>query len=631
MKIFNIIVFCFLFSIITINNSCLAKDFSYLGSQDEQFKKLFYKALDLEEQRKFKEAIVLLEQALDINPKQMQALGEICICYLETENPTKTKEYALKGLEIAQKIDSKDNIGRFYHNLASAYHLEENYEEAIKYFKLTLKHKPYQTSDYAPLAYSYYKIKNYDKAIKYYEKSGNEEMANEVRKAKFADFPIEKLVYSAKLYIMKNNIKKEAEFKKILELDPNNWVGLIGLAGVEKDRGNYLEAVKLGEKALPILEKKENKIYRFFYPYLYLNVLTKSYEELQNHNKSNNYFKLYLIASGTLEAYKAINEEDKLRALSCFKKALNQDSEVETEFVPYNYMAFEGIIELLIELGKYEEAKVYIQKAIEICKKENDNQRLTYFTFWVGKYYDYKKDYQNALKYYKMAYDKTSDLDNKYYYKYLIGFCYACLDDADKNMEEFKECQNLVDQGAEDIFDIGTKIVYFKERFNPDSDINKSDKHYNLCKQLFYKEKKYKEAIEQAELCLKYRPQDIGAIVILEKSLFKLGRVKEGLDTALDGINISKRDHDFSLLDILYSDIGWYYIKQNDYNKAIESFIAANDINPQNKYILYDLGYCYKRLKKYDKAIEFFEKGVKVDPNDKEMANQLEACKKLLN
>ncbi len=631
MKTFKILILCFLFSIITINCSCLAKSFSYLGSQDVKFKDLFFKAIDLEKEHKYKEAIVLLEQALAINPKQMQALGEICICYLHTKNPTKTKEYALIGLEVAQKIKSIDNIGRFYHDLAAAYKLEEKYEEAIKYYNLTLINKPYQTSDYASLAYSYYKIKNYDKAIKYYEKSGNEEMVNEVREAKFADFPIEKLVYSAKPYIRENNkAKKEAEYKKILELDPYNWVGLLGLAGIEKDKGNYLEAIKLGEKALPILEKKENKKYSYFYPYLYLNILTRSYEELQNKDKSTNYFKLYSLASATLDAYSAVDEGDKVRALSCLKEALNKDSEVETEFVAYNYMAIEEIILLLFELGKYEEAKDYIQKAIEICTKENNNQKLTSFIIKFGRYYEYIKDYQNAIKYYKMAYDKTSDLDEKYYCKYSIVLCYCFLDNVDKTMEELKECKNLVDQGVEDIFDIGTKTVYYKERFNPDSDINKSDKHHKLCHQLYYTEKKYKEAIEQAELCLKYRPQYINAILLLEKSLFKSGRGKEGLKTALDGIKISKRDHDFDLLDIFYSDIGSYYIKQKDYDKAIIYFLEAKDINPQNKYNWSDLGYCYRNLKKFDKAIEAFEKGLKLDPNDKYMASQLAACKKLL-
>lgn len=629
----NIIRVCLTFILIgfySINN-CWAKDFSYMGSQDKKFQELFYEALELEEKGKYQEAIKLLEEALKINPVQMQALGELCICCLEIKDGNKLKETALKGLQVAQDIYSKDNIGRFYHNLAGYYHMNEQYESAIKYFKLALHNKPYYTDDYAPLGYCYYKLKKYDKAIECYKVIKNEEMVKEVRKAQLSESPIEKNKYMAVKYMLEDNDKMlKTECEKILELDSNNVLGLIGLARVEAKENNNEEAIILAEKALTLLDKKENEKDRFYYPFLYANVLNNCYSKLENFDKSTNYFKLYLIATCTADASEAIEKGKTDLALSYYKKALASDNEIETKFVPYNYMAIDGIIDLLFKVNKTEEAKKYIQKAIKICKSENKTNKLTYYTFQVGRYYAYLKEYDKAIKYYDKAFEDSNDLDDKYSYKFAASGCYICIKDLKNALEQLNTCKELVEKGAEDLEDINSKIIFYKNAFDKNSNIVKSDEYIKLCREAFGK-KDYEKAINYAEKALKYRPQYIESIMLLEETLFQLGREEEGLATAIDGINISKRDHNTSCIDIFYYDVGNHYTRKEEYEKAVKLYTLAATFNPTDKDYFYNIGYCYKKMKNYQKAINAFEIGLNLDPNDKGMADHLKDCKKMLN
>ena len=114
-----------------------------MASQDSKLKDLFYKGVDYIDNKQFNDAIKVLEEALKINPKQMQVMGELCYCYSQKERYDEMLEYAKKGLLIAQQQLSKDNIGRFYGYIGNAYKMQEKYDEAIKNLQLAIHNKPY--------------------------------------------------------------------------------------------------------------------------------------------------------------------------------------------------------------------------------------------------------------------------------------------------------------------------------------------------------------------------------------------------------------------------------------------------------------------------------------------------------
>ena len=196
-------------------------------------------------------------------------------------------------------------------------------------------------------------------------------------------------------------------------------------------------------------------------------------------------------------------------------------------------------------------------------------------------------------------------------------------------MESFETCKELVEKGAEDTDDINSTIIFYKNSFDENSNLRKCDEYIDLCLEALNK-KDLEKTLKYAEKSLKYRPQYVKSIMLLEEALFQLGREEEGFATAMDGINISKRDHDTSCLDVLYYDVGNYYSRKNEYEKAVKLYDLAITYDPTDKDYYYNLGYCYKQLKQYKKAIDAFEKGLQLDPNDMGIKDHLNDCKRLL-
>jgi tetratricopeptide (TPR) repeat protein len=56
-----------------------------------------------------------------------------------------------------------------YGSMAVARHAVEQYEEAIKYYKLSYKYNPKNISALSSIGYCYERLKNYEKALEYYQ------------------------------------------------------------------------------------------------------------------------------------------------------------------------------------------------------------------------------------------------------------------------------------------------------------------------------------------------------------------------------------------------------------------------------------------------------------------------------
>ena len=615
MNIINLSVLFLLLAILTSFNPCYAKNYDYLNSQDEKFVELFTKGYNLKNEEKFNEAAELFEKAYEINPKHMMVISELCACYYAVEDMKKLETFARKGLIIAQKYLDKDNIGRFYHYLAAFYHFQKNYEKSIKFFNLALYNKPYFTAEYPSLAYSYYKFGKYDEAIEYYKKANNYSMVKKVSEERDNSSPIYKHLTDGLLYEQKKDfISAEKEYLAVIDLDPDNIIGLVKTAGFMVLKNNYKEAIELGEKTLKLLNKKENEKYSHYYEFLYLNVLSKSYEELNDINKSTNYNYLFQIVKNSNDAYSAIDNKNYEQALTYLKEALGK--EIDTKNVPYNYSAIEAIIKLLLNLGKYEEASEYIQKAIKICKSENNEDEINFFTSQVGNYYVHKKEYEKALKYFELAYNKEKDLTLKCKYKYASLFPCVLMNNKEKVTEILKECNKLIEEGAEDFCDIQSKIIEWQEKFDNNSDLNQYDKHFKKGYQLFLN-KSFNEAIKELALALEYVPQKKEAMLILSECLFDTEQFQESSNLALEGFRLCQRNNDYTYFDDFCYLLGsYYYDKEKDYKEALNYFLHALKHNPKVDYFFY-IGHCYLKLEDYDRANDLYKKCATLDPQNK--------------
>ena len=64
-----------------------------------------------------------------------------------------------------------------------------------------------------------------------------------------------------------------------------------------------------------------------------------------------------------------------------------------------------------------------------------------------------------------------------------------------------------------------------------------------------------------------------------------------------------------------WNNMGDVYSRHGQYEKSIDAFTKATEINPNYADAYHNMGYTYVQMKKYDEAIPFFEKAVSINPN----------------
>ena len=68
---------------------------------------------------------------------------------------------------------------------------------------------------------------------------------------------------------------------------------------------------------------------------------------------------------------------------------------------------------------------------------------------------------------------------------------------------------------------------------------------------------------------------------------------------------------------IYYFNLGNYYVAQNDYLKAVESYLQSLQMKAGNENVLINLANCYGMLKQYDKGIDVSNQILTINPKNK--------------
>ncbi len=639
-KIILFVIFVLFFPF--TNSAIFARNYGYFASQDENFKKYCNQGNEYIEKNEFDKAIKAYEEALKINPKQMQALGELCFCYSQIEDYDKMIETAKKGLLIAQQQISNDNIGRFYGYLGNAYKMQGKYNEAIKYLELARYNKPYYFDNFISLAYCYFKIKHYDDAINcydsirnlapdYYEEKDLEKNKEIIYKDFLEnDFAIKHLDAGKKYKKEKNYTAAIKEYNEILRKEPEDLTSLSEVIKCEvmSNTDNINELTEFCQKTLHILVK--NRVKDCEYYEIVYKGLGYCCKKQKNAKMLSELKKLMESLSCLKEAMTQYYKDDDA-AIANLKTAIEKQKDLEE--APYNHIPLKELIELFFRKREREEAKKYISIGLNRAKKDKDKNQFARYCKDIATYYSLTGKSNEALKYYEKGLGMTSDEDDKFKFYYGIALEYNYLKDwktALKYLEKAKELLNK-DFGVEKITDIDSMIVKYKSLIDENSDLYKGNSHITNGDE-YYSKGNYEEAIEEYSASLKYIPQKLEALYSLSNSLHNLKREEEALEVDNEGFAVAFRDKDQYYLDSFSVKLGSYCYEKKDYNKCIFYYKQISDYNPNFPQgdVLSIIATCYLLQDKYKEALAYYEVAQKYAPDDEELAKQIENCRKLL-
>ena len=139
-----------------------------------------------------------------------------------------------------------------------------------------------------------------------------------------------------------------------------------------------------------------------------------------------------------------------------------------------------------------------------------------------------------------------------------------------------------------------------------------AEKHYNLG--VAYGEQGLTDkAIEEYKLAIKYKPDYAKAHLNLGDQYFNKTLYDEAIKEYEIALNYNQDDLDmvdlYGILGLLYN-----HPKEN-YDKSIEYYKKALNIQPENEIIYINIGIVYDDKGDYSKAIEYYQKAIEINPD----------------
>lgn len=289
-----------------------------------------------------------------------------------------------KFLEIKEYLNkkfSKNKGFEFFYNSGVDFYDRQEYEKAIKYFKLATEKKGVKPPAFYNLALSYQHMKEYDKAI--------------------------------------------VTYHKFLALNPHDYDGLYNIALVYYIKNNYAKAVEFFEKCLKI-KIDEDGVKALTVAYL---CADKMQDAINFSDKilqmPQNGLKLYYAIAKTFENKNSMNKDFTYidKAIEMYLKLI--------ELEPKNFDIYLSTSICYAKKGEWENSVSFCHRAIEVNPKsyEANNQ--------MGLVYYCCNEIKEAINYYEKALGLKPEGDYKIYSN--LGYAYEKIGDFDKAIRIFSQ------------------------------------------------------------------------------------------------------------------------------------------------------------------------------------------------
>lgn len=314
------------------------------------------------------------------------------------------------------------------------------------------------------------------------------------------------------------------------------------------------------------------------------------------------------------QAYDFFQQKDYQKAYEICKGIVDKDP---------NYTAAVALLSrIYFAMGDLDNAKVYIDKAIELDRANNEYREVrTQMVAFISKLTEASQlsnnaDYEGAKKvwleviaqnpnftdaYYQLAlvYVRLNDLSNAALY---LRKAMSMKPDEEKYGKALK---NLVQQYLRE----GENL---RQRRNAQGALEKYQEAlkldpneflgYYLSAVVNYDEKKYEEALQFIAKALEINPQHTKSYLLKGQILEKLNRNDEALAAYENSVKI---EPDY---EIGWDRIGLLYYNQKNYAKALEAYQKVISVNPKNMRAYEKIGQIYIDMNDYPNALTYLKK-----------------------
>ena len=266
--------------------------------------------------------------------------------YSRMNNPEKVEDFALKGIQLSNKLNSKNfagliynRLGLYYHGLSNYQKAEENYLKSLKEY-LSVNNQTRAAGIYMSLGAMYVAIPDYAKALEMNQKA-------------------------VAIYQKTNS---EANLSSCY----------INISSIFQDLGQHKKALEYAKIALTFFIKNNDERGQ-----------AVAYEAIG--------LAYFAASQGELLSMDILPEQKLTVALENFKKALKlaEKDEENDDIISSNRVNLGWVYE---KLGQKDLAFKSYQGSIEVSKKSNSKKDYAHSLKALGDFYMHQRDYVNAVK-----------------------------------------------------------------------------------------------------------------------------------------------------------------------------------------------------------------------------------------
>ena len=521
-------------------------------------------------------------------------MGEIGLSLDECEEVLRIDPQNKEISWFIKKNEQSQKYGReAYENYERGYmaYKEDNFREAISYFKSSILANPNFKEPHYYLALSYYQIGDLDNSIFQWEEviridsfdnSAKHFLNNCLEEKEYGRETLKHFNTGYDYYLKGEYDKAIEEFNKSLDYNPEFEKArqFLSRSYYQLDQMDKYreERKKTTELKVSSEEEKAEEHYKLAYEFYSLKDYTVAIEELKKalDTKSDYPHARYLLA----ECYFQL-EEYKLAQID-YEKVVT-DSEINE----YTDDALWGSGWCYYLLEEHEEAAKRFSKLLNDFP---DSDLALQARHKLGKSYFQGNNYSETIKVYQEFLQKYPDYQGEEIKEvyYLLGQAYFL-------SEKYTEAEEVLNN-----------LLFLFPGFELASEV----KYYNGLS--LFKESKYKEAIVQLkDLILETEIEDNRkkeVQYLLARCWFNLLEYSKAIESLE---NLKQSEMENSLLEKVYFDLGLAYSRQGEKEKAILEFQEFIEKYPQSKLIksaYFELGKDLYDLKKYKLALSELKK-----------------------